>query len=342
MRRITFLLFAGFLSFVTAEVFAGSSPNWPLNPFVWLLTVPLYGTHFLLLAHLAVATRRTSWPALYLFGVIFGFYETWITKVIWHGYVDLGGFASGGLGPWFGLHETFGLALFYHPVTSFLLPLAILSRLFPAFGRHFPEPNWMFGSGWANRLCQIALIAVYGASSGHNLADLSTLLITWLPAVALLWGGYLLLSRFGAVRTDEVAERMASPILSLPALIVTTAILVALYLWSYGNLLPQNLPPPAVQLLTLGFYAVFALMLWALGPTSPHSTPAAASFTSTGWIFLAIFAVALAMQPVRLFAPVLAQIIVAIAFLAMIPAGVALFLLLPVGRLVSRLRRQPQ
>ena len=89
MRRITFLVFAGFLSFVTAEVFAGSSPSWPLNPFAWLLTVPLYGTHFLLLAHLAVATRRTSWSALYLFGVIFGFYETWITKVIWHGYVDL-------------------------------------------------------------------------------------------------------------------------------------------------------------------------------------------------------------------------------------------------------------
>ncbi|MEQ1901461.1 MAG: hypothetical protein ABL866_12090, partial [Devosia sp.] len=329
MRRMAFLVFAGFLSFTTAEVFAGSSPNWPLNAFAWLLTVPLYGTHLLLLAHLAARTRRTSWSALYLFGVIFGFYETWITKVIWHGYFDVGAFAVGGIGPWFGLHETLGLALFYHPVTSFLLPLAILSRLFPTFGRHFPEPSWLFGSGRANRLGQIALIAVDGAGSGHNLADFPTLLITWLPTILLLWGGYLLLIRLGAAGTGESGERMATPILSLPEQIVTGAILLAIYLWSYGNLLSQNLPPPAIQVLTLGIYAAITAMIWALRASGPRDTPAAATLSGTGWIFPAVLAVALALLPLRIFAPALEQGIVAIAFLAMIPAGVALFLLLP-------------
>jgi hypothetical protein len=142
--RLVFLLWVAVLAFGLPEVFAGTGQLWLFRADVYILALPLYALHFLLLTHIAVRTQRVSWPALYLLGVLFGLYETWITKVVWHGYLGENGFAmgsfGGGFGQWFGIHETLGLVLFYHPVTAFLLPLAVVSRLFPGFGNAFPCP----------------------------------------------------------------------------------------------------------------------------------------------------------------------------------------------------------
>ena len=56
------------------------------NPWTLLVTYWLYFAHFFFLTTLAVSTRRTSLWSLSLWGVLFGLYESWITKVIWAGY----------------------------------------------------------------------------------------------------------------------------------------------------------------------------------------------------------------------------------------------------------------
>ena len=80
-------LLIGFVVLICTEVFSGASVAQGLwHPWTWVVTFWLYFAHFFLFTTLAVRTGRTSLASLYLWGVLFGLYESWITKVIWHGY----------------------------------------------------------------------------------------------------------------------------------------------------------------------------------------------------------------------------------------------------------------
>ena len=73
----------GLIVLICAEVFSGASLRMGLwHPWTLLVTYWLYFAHFFFLTTLAVRTGRTSLSALYLWGVLFGLYESWITKVI--------------------------------------------------------------------------------------------------------------------------------------------------------------------------------------------------------------------------------------------------------------------
>lgn len=92
VARVAFLAWLSLLAYGLPEIFAGSSPGGLADLGVWALAIPLYALHLMSLSDLALRLRRLSWPALYLLGVIFGLYETWITKVVWAGYLDKDGF----------------------------------------------------------------------------------------------------------------------------------------------------------------------------------------------------------------------------------------------------------
>jgi hypothetical protein len=80
-------LLIGLIVLICAEVFSGASIQVGMwAPWTWLMTYWLYFAHFFVLCTLAAWTGRTSLGALYLWGVLFGPYESWITKVIWFGY----------------------------------------------------------------------------------------------------------------------------------------------------------------------------------------------------------------------------------------------------------------
>ena len=64
------------------------------------MTYWLYFAHFFFFTTLAVRTGRTSLWSLYLWGVLYGLYESWITKVIWYGYGGDGKLALGRIGPY--------------------------------------------------------------------------------------------------------------------------------------------------------------------------------------------------------------------------------------------------
>ena len=326
--RAVFLLWAGFLAFALPEVLAGTGRLWPIRPDVWLLSLPLYALHFLLLAHLALKTRRTSWPALYLFGIVFGLYESWITKVIWAGYFDLPGFAMGGFGPWFGVHETLGLVLFYHAITSFLLPLAVLTRLFPAWGAAFPRPDWLFAETPWGRVRRVALVLIWAAMGALNMASPLIYLATWLPMLGLIWAGWRWMARNGLTAAANAATR---PELSRRGFFLALAALGLIYALSFALFRPERIPPAPALLITAALYPLIALLIWRLGPAAPPASPAPAGPAASDparlpwrWL-LALFATGLAFVLLAPRDAGLSAVLGAIAFVGIVPLGAGLF-----------------
>lgn len=122
--------FASFLliSVITmffAEGLIMSSSLWFVNPWSLIVTFPLYAFHLIFLLNLAMRSGKTSLGHLYLFGVLFSLYESWITKVLWYG--DPGENSVPIWGIYFGISifEFLTLVLFYHPVFSFIMPIMI-------------------------------------------------------------------------------------------------------------------------------------------------------------------------------------------------------------------------
>jgi len=134
-------LLIGLVVLICAEVFSGASIQVGLwNPWTWVVTYWLYFAHFFFFTTLDVRTGRTSLSSLYLWGILFGLYEFWITKVIWHGYGGDGKFVMGSIGP-YGYSEI-SMAFIFHPVASFILPLAVTCLLCPPLRRLFPDLAW--------------------------------------------------------------------------------------------------------------------------------------------------------------------------------------------------------
>jgi hypothetical protein len=167
----------GFFTFALPEVFAGSAPLYLINPFIYIITFPLYMLHFLLLTSLAIKFQRTSLKDLYLFGKIFGLYESWITKVLWAGYGRCKEYTFGSiLG--FGIHETIILVLFWHPVLAFLVPLLIYGYIFgdDEFFDLFPGLEYFIQDTKESRVVRWTILTIAILTTSFNMQDYFTFL----------------------------------------------------------------------------------------------------------------------------------------------------------------------
>jgi hypothetical protein len=240
----------GMVVLIFAEVFSGASLRPGLwNPWTVLVTFWLYFAHFFFFTTLAVRTRRTSLSALYLWGVLFGLYESWITKVIWNGYAGDGTFAMGHIGP-YGFSEI-SMVFFYHPVVSFILPLAVTCLLCPSLRRWFPDLAWFTGKTKAARFTQICLTFTFATVMGLNSGGPVNLALNLAVAILLL-GALLRLAR-PALAAPNGRSVVAFGRGGFGALCVY---LVLLYGISYFAIHPEGLPSIGVQLLTFVFYAL--------------------------------------------------------------------------------------
>ena len=323
MVRAGYWLWLALLAFSLPEVFAGTGAGWLTRPDVYILGLPLYALHLLLLCHIAAKTGRTSWPALYLFGLVFGLYETWITKVVWAGYMDADGFAMGGIGPWFGLHETLGLVLFYHAVTSFLLPLAVLTRLFPAFAATFPAPDWIFGpTRWALAR-RIGLALLWGVISGHNMPDVRLYLISWVPMLLGLILGYRLIRDTDAARPALGRAGQWGAVLGL----------VVIYVGGFLLLRTEAIPPAPALAITLALYPVLALLIWQQPPRLPSPRPPADHPARMPFFWLVVvFLIGLASSVAVLTGGAAVANLAVVPFVGMVPLGAGLFVWLVLWR----------
>jgi hypothetical protein len=269
-------LLIGLLVLISAEVFSGSSVGPGLwSPWTWVVTYWLYFAHFFFFTTLAVRTGRTSLSALYLWGVLFGLYESWITKVIWFGYGGDGKLALGRLGP-YGYSEI-SMVFLFHPVMAFLLPLAAACLLRPPLRALFPDLALLTQGGRWARGVRVYLILCFAAVLGMNSGGPVNLALNvgfLLLLLAALW----LLARRGLALGDG----RSLVVFGNRGFAGLCAYLLLLYGLTYVYLRPGGLPSLQIQLLTLVFYALAILGL-VLNRRRPPAQEAVATVHRAEW-----------------------------------------------------------
>lgn len=260
MRLIFPRLLIGLVVLICAEVFSGASIQVGMwAPWTWLMTYWLYFAHFYVLCTLAVWTGRTSLGALYLWGVLFGLYESWITKVIWFGYGGDGKLALGSIGP-YGYSEI-SMVLLFHPVASFLLPLAVACVLSPPLRAWFPGVAWISGRGLAARVTQVYLVLSFSLTMAVNSGGPVHLALNLAVVVGLLCL-MLWLARPGLASVPAPAL----VVLGRAGFTVAAIYLAALYGLTYSFIRPEGLPAAPIQLVTFAYYAIAGIGLWCYEP----------------------------------------------------------------------------
>ncbi len=248
-----------------AEVFSGSSVLWFIQPWAWLVTLPLYMFHALLLLNLAMIFKRRSLSSLYLWGVIFGLYESWITKVVWGGYMN----GSPAVGTLFGfaIIEAPLIVLFWHPVMSFIMPI-LTFQVLSGERKLLPGHIQMLGKNritWAIFI----LIMIIGASLLDMNAKNNVIssVVTIVASILFILLFYFIASKKYAAQFSIGSLRLGKIGLALNALY-----LLALYLLAFFYIFPERIPTWPTLLLTLGFYALIFVLLWLKKPDKDAET----------------------------------------------------------------------
>ena len=255
-RLIWSRLLIGLIVLISAEVFSGASLKIGLwHPWTLIVTFWLYFAHFFFFTTLAVWTGRTSFWSLYLWGLLFGLYESWITKVIWHGYSGDGKFVLGNLGP-YGFSEI-SMVVIFHPIMSLILPLAVVCIVFPSLRRLFPDLAWFTGSSKWARITRVYLMVNFGAIVAMNSGGPVNLALNVVFALLVLMG-LLRLSK----PSFSMADARSIVVFGRWAFCALCIYLALLYAVTYVLLRPDGLPSIRVQGLTLVFYALSIAGLW--------------------------------------------------------------------------------
>ncbi|MCC6795381.1 MAG: hypothetical protein IT366_09705 [Candidatus Hydrogenedentes bacterium] len=260
-------LFVGLIVLVGAEGLSGASIRTGLwHPWTLLVTYWLYFAHFFFFTTLAIRTRKTSLPALYLWGVLFGLYETWITKVVWAGFEGNGHFTLGKIGP-YGFAEI-NMVFFFHPLLSFLLPLCVLTVLSPGCRRMFPELAGLMRDTRKARMLRVYLVVMYVTVLSLISGGPLNIAINIVVVAAAGW----VLLRFGEnALKDKPAESLL--VLRPRGFAVVCVYLAFLYGLTYFYLRPGALPSAAVQFATFIFYAAAILSLMRVPAVVPQAAP---------------------------------------------------------------------
>jgi hypothetical protein len=189
--KLVFWLILGALSAVVAEVVAGADLYPFFHPWGWSMTIPVYGLHILVLSFIlfGIGKRKVSLPSLFLAGMIFAMYETYITKVIWNPTFgeETATLSAGGIA-WF---QTAILVFFYHPFMSFMIPLFLGENLFTSSSETFQAlPRFLQRLLGSKRgfLWAFALFAIYcGAFQANGAKTVKVSLTSGSSAVAVLF-----------------------------------------------------------------------------------------------------------------------------------------------------------
>ncbi|MFW9788919.1 MAG: NAD-dependent epimerase/dehydratase family protein [Candidatus Thorarchaeota archaeon] len=320
-RPLVLILF-GLLSLFFAEVLSGSDPTWFVEAWGLVIVFPLYWAHALFLLNLAIRYHRTSLTQLYLWGVIFGLYESWITKVIWAGYLSEPGPQFGSyLG--FAVGEFMVIALFWHAVFSFIIPIMVFQMVAASVGKHVkPIIGSTLMKNRKQNLTIYLIVFFVGAiflsnSFGFNLVIVMFLLLTNL---------FVIFGAFQAIATKREGNVSINLLkLGRTGLTVNFGYLLLLNIVLFIGLVPERIPSLETMLLTVGFYSVVVFLLW-LSPRAPEVRyPQIKPFNirTVRTLFVTLIVSTLV---VCLLAELFSRVAVFI-YLAMIFAGPALFML---------------
>ncbi|MEA1925343.1 MAG: hypothetical protein U9M95_05675 [Candidatus Altiarchaeota archaeon] len=233
-----------------AEVFSGASQIWFIDGGGILLTLPLYLGHLLFFLWIALKSRRTTLPQLYLFGVLFGLYESWITKVLWAGYMESS--AGPGLGTFFGIAipEFPILVFFWHPIMSFILPILVFEILTKkVLIGHEPVLIKTTRKTVLITLFLIPISTFIAKGNGFNLLSSNASLVGTL----LIISGFCYLTKKADLKSLELKK---------PGFILLTTYLIALYIATFFYLLPERIPTTITPYISIiAFYVITVILI---------------------------------------------------------------------------------
>jgi hypothetical protein len=244
-----------------AEIFSGASANrlWFIDPWSLIVTWPLYFAHTIFFLSLAFRTKRTSMYQLYLWGMLFALYESWITKVLWAGYIGqdpilgtIGGIA---------FLEFSTLVFFWHPFLAFIMPI----MAFQVFASENKSPEQIKGEIIPNHTrylipkkrnkLYVILFIIIGSlflslNSGYNI-----------PLVIGASLGTVVLITLFAKLTQRQSFSIHSLQLGNAGLILVTVYLVLLYVVTFVILVPERIPGFLPIILMVLIYVAIILLV---------------------------------------------------------------------------------
>jgi hypothetical protein len=330
--KVVFILLTGALSMFFAEVCSGSSVLWFLTPWAWLLTFWLYLSHTILFINLALVFRRTSLAALYLWGVFFGLYEAWITKVAWAGY--MGQAPSMGTFLGFAVQEFPLITFFWHPVMSFILPVLAFEAL---SGRMLPGHRSLLVKSRRNWLLA-ALIVILSASflAFNSKSNIVATAVTAAGSFAMIGALYMIASKkYGKSFSIESLR------LGKAGMAILLVYIAALYLVTFFLLLPERIASPVTILLTIGLYIFIAALLYLKRPDNIEPNIQADKNTFGPRDLVVLAAAFTALAAILCLIPVLSYPMTVILYAALFLISPILLAVAVIWALKSRLKTGP-
>ncbi len=325
------ILLLGLLSMTFAEVFSGSSADWPFNIVLWIIAFPVYWSHVLFFLALAVRTKRTSISQLYLWGILFGLYEVWVTKVVWGGFMEQ---TTPPAIQIFGIAviETIMIILFWHPLFSFIIPVLVYQMLICS-----ENPKARILSGHSrlmelskrNRYLSVAIVIMGGSAlAGGANFYIPQVLATAIASVALVYIVYRL-----SIRGDR-RPSIETVILGKRGTIGVGVFILVYYLITFPLFLPERIAGLDGMIAVLAMYLI-TLMLLKLSPEVPQLFERPRTgLMNAKWVFR-VLVVFIHLAAVMAGIAVLGMIIYLTDVIFMLIAGPAIFVFVAV-KLLSR------
>lgn len=249
LNKIFPFLLLGTLSMLFAEIFSGASQVWFVNPFALLVTFPLYLAHVLFFLWIAFKTKKVSLTQLYFFGVLFGLYESWITKVLWSGYPNEAGSTQFGTLLGVGIGEFPILVFFYHSIMSFIVPVLVYQLL---NGKVLMEHNFILKKTKLKSYILVFLFMLFSSftafGNAHNIVSAN---ISYLGTLLLIYIFYYLSKK----------EDLSFFYMKKSSFIIWTVYLILLYIITFFALLPERLSQEILPYVTIIIFYIIIIFL---------------------------------------------------------------------------------
>lgn len=160
--RWLFWLILSCLSVFFAEVVTGSHVYGVISIWGIVSLIPLYGLHAVILATICHRHGVPRLPVLVSAGAVFGLYEAYITKVIWDPFFQTPHIKIIGLD----VVALFWVILAYHPLMSFVVPVAVADALCLHTGQWRRwTPGWI-RRPLMNPQTRLRTVAIMGLAAG--------------------------------------------------------------------------------------------------------------------------------------------------------------------------------
>jgi len=329
-KRWSLIILIGCLSMFMAEVFAGSSQMWFIDPWSLIVTYWLYLGHLLLFLNLAMRSKRTSIPQLYLWGVLFGLYESWITKVLWFGYPGAEGPAMGLVGG-IAILEFFTLVFFWHPILAFVMPILVFESFAKSQNSDIELESRIFISHLPyleKNKKKSLLFAIFLVLAGSAILSFNTGYNLLIAAIAIL-GSIGLIFLFFKISSKKSSNNFSIYSLKLgnKGLSIVIIYLVILYIGFFFFLLPERIPTSIVPfLIIIGFYITIGVMLRISKPIDETKIEIIDDIeTYDSNFFFKLFGVLLVLTIIFCLVPIIGLIVAIMIFLSLFVIGPVLF-----------------